>query len=259
MKSYTIIKQSLKAILANKGRSFLTILGIVIGIGSVIALMSLGNGVKGYITGQINTLGPNNLTVTPGNEISQASSSSNSSAGSSPRAGIGGGGGGAFSASSTLTGKDLTSLADKTKNPDVDQASGNVNGTAISGNQRYQVIGTTTNLFQIRGRSIGSGQIFTDTDVQGKSNVADLGFDLGKTIFGTKDPIGESITIGNIKSLEFSNKLRNQVFKIQTISPIFPTPQLLSLSIPTNLIASQSQQKILTLWKKPKKRFRIHC
>ncbi len=197
MKFYTIAKQSLKAIFVNKGRSFLTVLGIVIGIGSVIALMSLGNGVKAYITGQINTLGSTTLTVSPGNEITQSTSSSSSSTKTGVGGGgFGGGGGGAFGASSTLTEKDLTSLADKTKNPDVDQISGNVNGTAISGDQRYQVIGTTANLFQIRDRSIGSGQIFTDADVTNKAKVVDLGYDLAKTIFGSDEPIGKTVTIG---------------------------------------------------------------
>ena len=197
MKFYTIGKQSLKAIFVNKGRSFLTVLGIVIGIGSVIALMSLGNGVKAYITGQINTLGSTTLTVSPGNEISQSTSSSSSSTKTGVGGGgFGGGGGGAFGASSTLTEKDLTSLADKTKNSDVDQVSGNVNGTAISGDQRYQVIGTTANLFQIRERSIGTGQIFTDADVTNKTKVVDLGYDLAKTIFGSDEPIGKTVTIG---------------------------------------------------------------
>ena len=196
MKIMTISKQSFKAIFANKGRSALTVLGIVIGIGSVIALMSLGSGVKNYITGQINTLGSNTLTVTPGSEISQ--SSNNGSNGSS-RSGLsgGGGGGGAFGGTSTLTEKDLTSLADKTKNPDLDLVSGNVNGSTVSGDQRFQVIGTTSSLFEIRSRPIGQGQIFSDTDVQGKNKVVDLGFDLAKTIFATDDPIDKTITIGS--------------------------------------------------------------
>jgi len=196
MKIMTISKQSFKAIFANKGRSALTVLGIVIGIGSVIALMSLGSGVKDYITGQINTLGSNTLTVTPGNEISQ---SNNSSSNSSPRAGFGGGGGGggAFGGTSTLTENDLTSLADKTKNPDLDLVSGNVNGSAISGDQRFQVIGTTSNLFEIRNRSIGQGQIFSSADVQNKNKVVDLGFSLAKTIFVADDPIDKTITIGS--------------------------------------------------------------
>lgn len=194
MKIMMISKQSFKAIFANKGRSALTVLGIVIGIGSVIALMSLGSGVKDYITGQINTLGSNTLTVTPGNEISQ---SNNSGSNNSPRAGFGGGGGGAFGGTSTLTEKDLTLLADKTKNPDLNLVSGNVNGSTVSGDQRFQVIGTTSNLFEIRNRSIGQGQIFSSADVQSKNKVVDLGFGLAKTIFSTDDPIDKTITIGS--------------------------------------------------------------
>jgi putative ABC transport system permease protein len=197
MKLYILAKQSMRAIFANKGRSLLTVLGIVIGIGSVIALVSLGNGVKNYITGQINTLGPNTLTVSPGNDIAQASSSSSSSSKSGVGGGgFGGGGGGALGAASTLTEADLTALTNKKKNPDVDQVSGNVNGTAISGDNRFQVIGTTENLFQIRDRSIGTGVIFSNSDVTNKAKVADIGYDLANTLFGSKNPIGQTITIG---------------------------------------------------------------
>lgn len=66
MKFYMIFKQSIKAIFTNKGRSFLTILGIIIGIGSVIALIALGAGVSVSISNRIATLGTTNLTVRPG-------------------------------------------------------------------------------------------------------------------------------------------------------------------------------------------------
>jgi putative ABC transport system permease protein len=105
MKLGTISKQSYKAIFANKGRSILTILGIVIGIGSVIALIALGNGVKANITKQISTLGTTTLTVTPGAELSQVTSGntgSNSSS-SGPKFGSGGGGGGAGFGDTTST------------------------------------------------------------------------------------------------------------------------------------------------------------
>src|SRR5689334_11432612 len=66
MKFYQLVKQSFIAIFRNKGRSFLTVLGIIIGIGSVIALISLGNGVKATITKSISALGTTTVTVTPG-------------------------------------------------------------------------------------------------------------------------------------------------------------------------------------------------
>jgi ABC-type antimicrobial peptide transport system permease subunit len=64
MKFVSILKQSFKAIMSNKGETLLTILGIVIGIGAVIGLMSLGNGVQESISEQIGTLGTTNLRVT---------------------------------------------------------------------------------------------------------------------------------------------------------------------------------------------------
>ncbi|MBU1120226.1 ABC transporter permease, partial [Patescibacteria group bacterium] len=66
MKFLTILKQSIKSIMSNKVRSFLTVLGIIIGIGSVIGLMSLGAGVQESISKEINSLGSTNLMITSG-------------------------------------------------------------------------------------------------------------------------------------------------------------------------------------------------
>lgn len=193
MKLLTISKQSMKAIFANKGRSILTVLGIVIGIGSVIALMSLGSGVKDYITRQINTLGTNTLMVTPGADLSGATSGGVGNNPGSNRGPSGFGGEG----SSTLTIADYNSLLDKTKNPYIDLVSGNVNGSGIYSDQRFTVIGTTTSLFKIRDRSVGSGQLFNDQDIANKNKVIDLGYDMAKNLFSDQDPIGKTLKIGS--------------------------------------------------------------
>lgn len=194
MKIIILCRQSIKAIFANKGRSFLTVLGIIIGIGSVIALMSLGSGVKGYITKQINTLGTTTIIVTPGGDLAQATSGSGGRIGSNSNNNRGGFGG---ESTSTLTVADYNSLQDKTKNPDVDLVAGNVSGSAIYGDNRFSVIGATTSLFQIRGRTIGNGQLFSDQDITNKNKVVDLGYDLAKNLFANDNPLGKSLTIGN--------------------------------------------------------------
>ena len=61
-----IVGMGLSALFGNWARSALTMLGIVIGVAAVILITSLGNGVQGQITGQLNTLGPNLITVSPG-------------------------------------------------------------------------------------------------------------------------------------------------------------------------------------------------
>ena len=74
MKIISILKQSFKAIMSNKVRTFLTVLGVIIGIGAVIGLMSLGNGVKENISEQIGSLGSTNLRVTSGSNMDSRTS-----------------------------------------------------------------------------------------------------------------------------------------------------------------------------------------
>lgn len=201
MKLAIISKQSYKAIFANKGRSILTILGIVIGIGSVIALIALGNGVKANITKQISTLGTTTLTVTPGAELSQVTSGnsgSNTGGSSGPKFGGGGGGGAGFGdTTSTLTVADYTSLQDKTKNPDIKLVAGLVNSSAIYQDTRYLVVASGPSLFQIRERSIQTGRFFNDDDVTNKNKVIDLGYDVSQNLFKDVNPIGQTLKIGN--------------------------------------------------------------
>jgi putative ABC transport system permease protein len=198
MKLYTISKQSFKAIFANKGRSFLTILGIVIGIGSVIALMSLGNGVKSYISNQINALGSTTLRVSPNADFAQQGSSSNNASSSNSGGGIGGrggGGGGLGGETSSLTVADYNSLLDTKKNPDLQSVIGTVGGSGIYGDQRFSVTGATVNLFSIGNQTINKGSLFTNQDVTQRNKVIVLGSDLSSNLFGSADPIGKTVTV----------------------------------------------------------------
>lgn len=198
MKLYIISKQSFKAIFANKGRSFLTILGIVIGIGSVIALMSLGNGVKANISGQIATLGTTTLTIMPGEGFAGAENANNTTSNKNAptQSAQQSRGGGFMGSASTLTINDLESLNNKSDVPDVDLVAGSVSGSAISGDQRFSVNGTSPSLFQIRKRDIDKGSNFTEKDVTDKNKVLVLGADLAENLFSEKDPIGQELTIG---------------------------------------------------------------
>lgn len=198
MKLYIISKQSFKAIFTNKGRSFLTILGIVIGIGSVIALMSLGNGVKANISGQIATLGTTTLTIMPGEGFAAAENANNtpSNKNTPAQSAQQSRGGGVMGSASTLTIKDLESLNNKSDVPDVDLVAGSVSGSAIYGDQRFSVNGTGPSLFQIRKRDIDKGSNFTENDVTDKNKVLVLGADLAVNLFSEKDPIGQEMTIG---------------------------------------------------------------
>jgi putative ABC transport system permease protein len=241
MKLLTISSQSLKAIFTNKGRSFLTILGIVIGIGSVIALMSLGNGVKVYVSNQIGKLGTTTLIVSPGAELSGGSQSNASSSGSS---GIGGGrasgGGGGFGGGgSTLTQDDYNSLLNKQKNPDISSVIGTVSGSGISGDQRFSVTGTTANMFSIGKLSISSGKLFTDADINNKNKVIVIGSDLAKNLYETDNPINKTLTLGS-DSYQVVGVLS------QTTGNNFNNPNLLSYIPYTSAMDTFQTQKFNT-------------
>jgi putative ABC transport system permease protein len=195
MKYLTILKQSIKAIFANKGRSFLTVLGIIIGIGSVIALISLGNGVQASINTQIGKLGATNLTITPGSSrFSGGGSTSNKQ--STPQGPAASGGG--FGSTSTLTVKDLNSLT--SSQPNLRAATGAVNGTAVftvSGvEQRDTVVGTNTEYFSIHSLKINNGKLFAQSDIDSKTKVIVLGSTLANDVFPGVDPMGKTVTVG---------------------------------------------------------------
>lgn len=180
MSLFTLLRQSLKAIFANKGRSFLTILGIIIGIGSVIALVALGAGVRASVSDRMSSLGAANITVMPGGAMRGL-------------AGLG-------QEASTLTFADLNSLADRTKHPLVSSVTGQISASAIintpDGDQRFSIIGTTETYAAMQGLSLKDGSFISPNDVRGKSKVVILGSDMATTVFGNQNPLGASLNIG---------------------------------------------------------------
>lgn len=197
MKYWMIFKQSLKSIFANKGRSFLTVLGIIIGIGSVIALISMGNGVQNEIDSQIKQLGTNTLTVMPGaSRFSQPESTKNG-------AGFSGGSQsareGAVGSVSTLSEADLISLSDTTKHPDIKYVNGNISGSTVipttNGDLRAAITGGAVSFFPISGVSVEIGREYTQGEVSARSRVAVLGRQTYTDIYGSDSAVGKKIAI----------------------------------------------------------------
>jgi putative ABC transport system permease protein len=190
MKAVKIIKQSFIAIFSNKARSFLTVLGIVIGIAAVIALTSLGNGAKKDLTGRVSILGTANITVVPG-----------ASAGEGPMA-MHGGPGQRMTGSretSTLTQRDLASLSARIGASAIDGVSGNIAGTSIfatsQGEQRFQVAGTSEGYPGIMNLKVAEGRWYTAEDVTSGARVLVLGNDLAGQVFGKGSALGKELTI----------------------------------------------------------------
>lgn len=194
MKFVSILKQSFKAIMSNKGRTFLTILGIVIGIGAVIGLMSLGNGVRESISEQIDTLGTTNLRVTsiPGVNSSMPENFADRRNGSIeqptnyPMGGL----------SQSLTQEDLKAIEDISKDV-VSYSAGYVaNQVELVAKDRSQIaslLGVSSDYFVLNNFSLESGEYVNSES----GNEIVLGSELASNLFVEEDPIGKEIEVHN--------------------------------------------------------------
>ncbi len=190
MRIWLLIGQSLKAIFANKGRSLLTILGIVIGIGSIIGLVSLGAGVRVSISDRILALGATNLTILPG-AVAGAQSLDPTRTPSQTR--------GFTLSTSTLTEKDMLSLADRKQHPHIKYVSGEITSSTVAetktGDKRFPVLGVSPDYFAINSLTARQGRLFTQNHIDQKSPVLVMGNELAKELYGNENPIGNTLEI----------------------------------------------------------------
>ena len=167
MKFSQALKMAFVALKGNKMRSFLTMLGIIIGVVAVTLLISVVQGATGEITGQIESLGSNLLQV--------------SMLGTEP---------------TYLTLSDLDKLKDDPSIYDVTGiVSRTVNVTAGVEDGDYAVEGVTDSYQQITGQVIDQGRFICDIDVEAHTNNAVVGTDVADELFGTKDCIGNTLEI----------------------------------------------------------------
>jgi putative ABC transport system permease protein len=183
-------KQSIKALRANPGRTFLTMLGIIIGIGTVILVLSAGAGFRSLINDQVDTLGSNTLfikTRIPPTTKNRAAASSSA--------------GGAFSgvAISSFKQRDLDEI--KKLNNVVDDY-GIVTGLAPASyrNNKETVIyyGASAERFNIDRTTLAEGRFYTPSEDAGGAQVAILGSDVAKKLFGQDDPVGKLVRINTL-------------------------------------------------------------
>ncbi len=181
MKWKNLIKVAFKSIMKNRMRSILTMLGIIIGVGAVIALVSVGQGASAAIESDISSLGTNMLIIMPG---------------SSRMGGVNRG----ASSLNTLTMKDVERLEKDARllqyvSP-VIRASGQV--IAGGGNWATTVNGVSPNYLEISDWELESGTFFTERDVRSRRKVAVLGNTVVEELFGGQNPVGAKIRIRNI-------------------------------------------------------------
>ncbi len=168
------------SLVANKLRSLLTMLGIIIGVAAVIALVSIGNGVKQDIEDSISSLGSNLLVVmpgaprTPGVRPSQGSMKS-------------------------LKISDYEAIA---KLEGVKAASPMTNGSYVviyqNKNWTTSVAGVNSNFQDVNNWTMTSGRFFSDKNVQNRERVAVVGQTVVKNLFADEDPVGKEIRVKNI-------------------------------------------------------------
>jgi putative ABC transport system permease protein len=175
------IRIALRALRVNKLRSGLTMLGIVIGVGAVIAMVAVGSGATQRIQEQIASIGSNLLMVLPGSATS-------------------GGMRMGFGSTMTLTEDDARAIA--TEVPGVLTASGSMRGTAqvVFGNQNWStaIQGTAPDYLEIRDWDLDSGRFFTQEDLDGATKVAVLGQTVRDNLFGDGEAVGQLVRIKKV-------------------------------------------------------------
>ena len=179
------LRVAVRALTRNKMRSFLTTLGIVIGVAAVIAMVAIGEGAKARVEQAFSSMGTNLLMVLPGTTSS-------------------GGMHGGFGSLPTLTWDDLTAIRNEV--PSVRWAAPQLrSSTSVIGeeaNWTTSVTGTSPEFFDIRNWPIDRGARFTETDVDTGTKVVVLGRTVVDKLYGpSADPVGQSVRIKNIPFL----------------------------------------------------------
>jgi putative ABC transport system permease protein len=175
------VRSALRALLANKLRSALTMLGIVIGVGSVVALLSVGTGAQSSITNQISNIGANVITIFSGTRNNSAPS------------GAGGG------ATAPLTYEEANALKGLTGVAAVSpQVQSRQTLKYQTSQTTVQVVGVEPDYAIVHPNQLDHGSFISASDVSSKARVAVVGSQVVTDLFGGLDPVGKSIKINGI-------------------------------------------------------------
>ena len=178
------IKIALSALKRNKFRAFLTMLGIIIGVASVIVMLAIGQGSKKSIQDQMSGMGTNLIFAMPGAEQKGGVRMGNSDAKSMKLSDV------------DAIEKDCSAISDVS--PEVRSS-----GQAVVGNQNWPttIYEVNNKYFNIRKYTIGSGRGFTENEIQTYAKVCLVGKTVVENLFGKTDPIGQTVRFKNIPLL----------------------------------------------------------
>ncbi len=174
------LKMATKTLSANKLRSGLTMLGIIIGNASVIAMIGIGEGAQKYVNGQLQSLGPNVLFIVPGNREARQL--------------------GDLDVPRTLVLADAKALATQVPSVTAVAAEKTTQGIVSYRNRNTSssVVGTTEGFLTVRSFEVAQGRFINDLDERSNSLVAAIGSTLAERLFDNENPIGKQIRIKGI-------------------------------------------------------------
>ena len=172
------LKMAGQTLLANKLRSSLTMLGIIIGNASVIATIGIGEGAQTFVSEQVSSLGTNLLFIVPGSPDAQRRP---------------------VRPPQTLTLADAEAIAQQV--PGVDQVAPQLNGSELisyrNRNMSAAIYGITPELLPVRNFAVAQGRFIDELDLRRTQKVVALGSEIAEQLYGNVDPIGEILRIRN--------------------------------------------------------------
>jgi len=176
-----ILRIAVQALTRNKMRSLLTMLGIIIGVGAVIATVGVGQGAQQQVQDQIAAMGTNVIFI---------------SSGTVNRGGVRAGSG----ATKTLINEDVQAILREVPTISAAAPGAGTSAQLVFDNQNWntRVTGTEPQYFQIRDWNFNGGANFTQDDVTHAANVVVLGATVKQNLFGGSDPVGQTIRLGNL-------------------------------------------------------------
>jgi putative ABC transport system permease protein len=182
MNPFQILRIAMRALTRNAMRSFLTMLGVIIGVAAVIAMVAIGEGAKARVEQSFAAMGTNLLILMPGATTS-------------------GGASGGFGTGPTLTWDDLKAL--QTELSSVKAAAPSLGSTVqiVSEEQNWstRITGTSPEYFEVRSWPCQTGALFSQSDVDTGTKVVVLGATVATKLFGTSaNPVGQTVRIKNI-------------------------------------------------------------
>ncbi|MDT8992024.1 ABC transporter permease [Curvibacter sp. APW13] len=175
------LRSALRALLANKLRSLLTMLGIIIGVGAVITMVAVGNGATQRVQEQMKGLGSNIMLVLPGG-VSQAG----------VRLGA--------QTRQRLTEEDAQAIQLEIPEVQAVAPTSRTSGQLVFGNTNWgtTIIGVNNDYLEVRDWPIASGRMFEDGELAGSAKVAWIGATVARELFGDEDPVDQTIRVRNI-------------------------------------------------------------